>query len=173
MSMNNLININISYLSQYKFLISYERIFTMEITKNGLRKYRYTENHLNEDALIYKKICLEEIFEEKENGNKILKSYTNGFDYNNINLNLTNINNINTIIINGKGRKINTNKINAIFDVKKNNYSLQEIILSFEGSGFNGENYYKTLMKNISKFKVLQKLFLYDNISYDNFNIFI
>ena len=173
MSMNDLININISYSSQYKFPTHYKKIFVMETTKSGLRKYSYTENRLNEDARIFKKICLEEKYEQKEDGNKILKSYTNCFDYNNINLNLTNINNINAIIINGRGRKINTNEVNAIFDIKKDNYSLQEISLSFDGNGIFVENYYKTLMKNISKFKVLKKLFIYDNISYDNFKIFL
>ena len=110
---------------------------------------------------------------KKKNGNKILKSYTNCRDYNNIGLNLTNIDDINAITINGNGRKINADKINGIFNIKKNNYSLEEINLSFQGNGFIGENYYKNLLKNISKFKVLKKLFLYDPISIEKFKLLL
>ena len=167
-SMNNLTHINISYLSQF-----YQRVFIMETTNNGLRKYCYNVRHIDEDALISHIICLEEKFEEKENVNKILKSYINCKDYDNVSLNSKNINEINFIIIDGHGRKINAEKINAIFDIKKNNYSLQEINLSFVGNGFFGDNYYKNLIKNISKFKVLKKLYLYDHISYEKFKIFL
>ena len=145
----------------------------MESKRNGLRKYCNSEIHFDEDALISNKICLKEKYEEKENGNKVLKYYENSRDYNNISLNSANIDNINVIKINGKSRKINIDKINDIFDIKKRNYSLEEISLLFESKEFIGEKYYKSLMKNISKFKVLKKLFLYDPISYEKFKLFL
>ena len=48
---------------------------------------------------------------------KKIKFYENGRDFNSINL--TNINNINVIKIDGDSRKINNEKINAIFGIKK------------------------------------------------------
>ena len=102
---------------------------------------------------------------------KILKFYENGRDFNSINL--TNINNINVIKIDGDSRKINNEKINAIIDIKKNNYSLQEIKLSFRYNGFIGDNFYKNLIKNISKFKVLKKLSLSDHITIEKFKLFL
>lgn len=173
LSMKDLNNIIISYSSQDGVEQSLHRTFAMNTTINGLRKYSYYESHFNADARICEKICLGEKFEEKKNGNKILKSYTNCRDYNNIGLNLTNIDDINAITINGNGRKINADKINGIFNIKKNNYSLEEINLSFQGNGFIGENYYKNLLKNISKFKVLKKLFLYDHISIEKFKLLL
>ena len=92
----------------------------METTRNGLKNYCYSERHINEDAYNCNQICFEEKYEEKENKDKILK----------LNLNLTNIDNINVIKINGNSRKVNIDKINKIFDIKNNNYSLQEINLS-------------------------------------------
>ena len=173
MSMKDLKYVNIIYISQYNIIESYSRTFVMETKRNGLRKYCYSESHYNEDALISNKICLKEKYEEKENGNKVLKYYENSRDYNNIILNSSNIDNIKVIKINGKSRKINIDKINDIFDIKKRNYSLEEISLLFESKEFIGEKYYKSLMKNISKFKVLKKLFLYDPISYEKFKLFL
>ena len=173
MSMKDLQYVNITYTSQYNIIESYSRTFTMKTTRKGLRKYCYSESHFNEDAKISNIICLKEKYEEKENGNKVLKYYENCRDYNNISLNLANNDNINVIKINGKSRKINANKVNDIFEIKKRNYSLEEISLLFEGKEFTGEKYYKSLMKNISKFKVLKKLYLYDPISYEKFNLFL
>ena len=107
-SMKDLKYVNISYEFQYNVIESYSRTFVMETTRNGLRKYSYTESHYNEDALDSDKICLKEKYEEKENGNKVLKYYENCRDYNNISLNSTNIDNVNVIRINGKSRKINS-----------------------------------------------------------------
>jgi len=171
MSMKDLKYANISYRYQYHVIQSYIRSFTMETTKNGLKKYSYSVSHFNEDAYISNQICLKEIYEENEKKDKILKFYENGRDFNSINL--ININNINVIKIDGNSRKINNENINAIFDIKKNNYSLQEINLSFRNNGFIGENFYKTLIKNISKFKVLKKLSLSDHITIEKFKLFL
>ena len=143
----------------------------METARNGLKKYNYSVSHFNEDAKISNQICFVEIYEENEKKDKILKYYENCRDFNNINL--TNIDNINIIKIDGNSRKISIDKINDIFDIKKNNYSLQEINLSFKNNGFIGEKYYKTLIKNISKFKVLKKLFLSDHITIEKFKLFL
>ena len=171
MSMKDLKYANITYRDQYNIINSYKRSFIMETTRNGLKKYYYSISHINEDSYKSNQICFEEIYEEKENKDKILIFYENCRDFNNIIL--TNIDNINAIRIDGNSRKINIDKINAIFDIKKNNYSLQEINLSFVNNGFIGENYYKTLIKNISKFKVLKKLFLFDHISIEKFKLFL
>ena len=171
MSMKDLQYANISYSYQYHAIKSYIRSFTMENARNGLKKYKYSVSHLDEDMYISNQTCFTEIFEENGKKDKILKFYENFRDFNSINL--ANIDNINIIKIDGNGRKINIDKINDMFDIKNNNYSLQEINLSFKYNGFIGEKYYKTLIKNISKFKVLKKLFLADHISIEKFKLFL
>ena len=173
MSIQNLYYINITYRYQYHIFKYYIRTFTMETTNNGMKNYCYSVGHINEDANNINEICFIEKYEEKKNKVKILKYYENRKDYNDISIKLSNIVNINVIKINANGRKINVDKINEIFDIKNNNYSLQEIDLSFKYNGFDGEKYYKNLIKNISKFKVLKKLFLYDPISIEKSKLFI
>lgn len=59
-----------------------------------------------------------------------------------------------------KDKKFYQKKINEIFDIKDDNYSVQEILVNFKSK----EGFLDNLIKNISKFKVLQKLIIIDDI---------
>ena len=69
---------------------------------------------------------------------------------------------MNVIKIRDRGRNLKASDINKIFGIKKNNYSVQEIYLNFNNKA---EKYYYFLIKNINKYKVLNKLYLFDCIS--------
>ena len=51
-------------------------------------------------------------------------------------------------------------KINKLFELKDNNYSLQEIVLNFQNKKINIDN----LFKNITKFRVIQNIVILDKI---------
>ena len=72
MSLKDLKYANITYSYQYHNIQSYIRSFTMETSRNGLKRYSYSVSHFNEDAKISYKNCFKEIYEENEKIDKIL-----------------------------------------------------------------------------------------------------
>ena len=134
--------------------------FEMKTFKTGLKHYWFNAEHFNGDAKICRIHYLEEKYEENKAKQKILKFYKNYFYFNDINIPKNN--SLNVIKIRDRGRNLKASDINKIFGIKKNNYSVQEIYLNFNNKA---EKYYYFLIKNINKYKVLNKLYLFDCIS--------
>jgi hypothetical protein len=66
-----------------------------------------------------------------------------------------------------KNNNIEKKEFVKLFDIKENNYSVQHIVISINKS----KKYFKSLIKNIKKYKVLKNLIIKDYI--DDKNIFI
>lgn len=78
------------------------------------------------------------------------------------------INSVNYITFFGdKNNNIEKKVFVKLFDIKENNYSVQHIVISINKS----KKYFKSLIKNIKKYKVLKNLIIKDYI--DDKNIFI
>ena len=130
---------------------------TYEFTK--LKNFCFNVEHYNDDARIYLLHYLEEHYDENSKKQKILKFYKNYSYFNEINIPPIN-NNVNVVKIRKYARNLSAVDVNKIFDLKKNNYSVQQICLNFSDQE---DKYYHNLIKNITKFKVLNKLYLYDS----------
>ena len=151
LSITNYIVINIDQ----KIIINFE----MKTYQNGLKYYWFNVEHFNFDLAKSRIHSLEEKYEENRNKKKFLTFYKNYNYFNDIN-SISIGDNLNVIKIGNFGG-LNSDKINNIFNIKKNNYSVQQIYLNFKNKE---EKYYYNLYRNISKFKVLNKLYLFDCI---------
>ena len=154
---------SLNYLSiKNNIIINIEKTifinFEMKTFQNGLKNYRFNIEHFNFNLCKNRIHSLEEKYEENKNKKKMLTfyKYYNYFKEINISMN----DNLNVIKIGNYGY-LNSDKINNIFNIKKNNYSVQQIYLNFKNKS---EKYYYNLCTNISKFKVLNKLYLFDCI---------
>lgn len=150
LSITNNIIINIDI----KIMVNFE----MKTYQNGLKNYRFNVEHFNFDLCKSRIHSFEEKFEENKNKKKMLTFYKNYNYFYEINISMND--NLNVIKIGNFGY-LNSDKINNIFNIKKNNYSVQQIYLNFKNKS---EKYYYNLCTNISKFKMLNKLYLFDCI---------
>ena len=132
--------------------------FEMKTYQNGLKNYRFNVEHFNFDLCKTRIHSLEEKYEENKNKKIMLTFYKNYNYFKEINISMND--NLNVIKIGNFGY-LNSDIINKIFNIKKNNYSVQQIYLNFKNKS---EKYYYNLCTNISKFKLLNKLYLFDCI---------
>ena len=127
--------------------------FKMKKFKNGLKKYSFKLNGVN-DVTCW--VSCHEKYEENEHGHKILKYYQN-VDVLNNQIDID-INNLNVIKIKTKDKDENfdMNELKKLYIIKENNYSVQEIGLDKEID--------ITFFENISKFRMLKKIVIGDII---------
>ena len=128
--------------------------FKMKKFKNGLKKYSFKLKGAN-DVTCW--VSLHEKYEENERGHKILKCYKNVEEIHD--LDEIDIDNLNIIKIKTKDREENfdMNKLKKLYNIKENNYSIQEI-------GLDIEEVDSTFWENISKFRMLKQIVIGDII---------
>ena len=120
--------------------------------KNG-KKYTFSmKNFSAKDGAFFHK-CYKEIYKENEEGKKILKYFSN---YNDIQTfhDILSLDNLNALKICDSGRNLDKNIFNKLFNIKDNNYSIQELYLDLNTKYIN----YDYLFKNIPKLKCLKRL---------------
>ena len=158
-----IINYNFNEKMEYfKFMIILKKnnkelipTFKMKKFKNGLKKYSFKIKGADD---VTSWTSSHEKYEENENKNKILKCYKNLDDLHDIDK--IEIDNLNIVKIRTKDRKENfdiNNKLEKLFHMEKNNYSVQQI-------GLNTDEINKNFFGNISKFKLLKSIIIRDII---------
>ena len=125
----------------------------MNIYKNSYKHFNFSVNKYKKDKKNSWNFfhCLKEKYENKFQKELILKYYKNYMNIDDIDIKIDK--NINIIKIFGIG-ELNE----EIFDLKENNYSVQEIYLNLD------QDCNEKLLQNISRFKSLKKLYLFDRI---------
>ena len=128
--------------------------FKMKKFKNGLKKYSFKLNGVN-DVTCW--VSCHEKYEENEWGHKILKCYKNVEESHD--LDEIEIDNLNIIKIKTRDREENfdMNKLKKLLMIKENNYSIQEI-------GLDIEEVEPNFWENISKFRILKQIVIDDII---------
>ena len=136
------------------YLTEFLPSFKMKKFKNGLKKYSFKLNGVND---VTSWISCHEKYEENELGHKNLKCYKNVEETHD--LDEIDIDNLNIIKIKTKDREENfdMNKLKKLFTIKENNYSIQEI-------GLDIEEVDSTFWENISKFRMLKQIVIGDII---------
>ena len=158
-----IINYNFNEKIEYfKFMIILKKYnkelipaFKMKKFKNGLKKYSFKIKGADD---VTSWTSSHEKYEENENKNKILKCYKNLDDLHDIDK--IEIDNLNIVKIRTKDRKENfdiNNKLEKLFHMEKNNYSVQQI-------GLDTDEINKNFFDNISKFKLLKSIIIRDII---------
>ena len=158
-----IINYNFNEKMEYfKFMIILKKnnkelipTFKMKKFKNGLKKYSFKIKGADD---VTSWTSSHEKYEENENKNKILKCYKNLDDLHDIDK--IEIDNLNIVKIRTKDRKENfdiNNKLEKLFHMEKNNYSVQQI-------GLDTDEINKNFFDNISKFKLLKSIIIRDII---------
>ena len=158
-----IINYNFNEKMEYfKFMIILKKnnkelipTFKMKKFKNGLKKYSFKIE--GADDVTSWTSCHEK-YEENEKRDKILKCYKNLDDLHDIDK--IEIDNLNIVKIRTKDRKENldiNNKLEKLFHMEKNNYSVQQI-------GLDTDEINKNFFDNISKFKLLKSIIIRDII---------
>ena len=125
-----------------------QQSFKMKISKGGKKNFTFQLQSLIKNSYwnFYK-----EKYEEKN-----LKYFKNYDEIRNYNISIEKLNFL--------GMKCHKNsdpeKIDKLFELKDNNYSIQEIVVNFENKKICIDN----LIKNISKFRAIQNLVIFDKI---------
>ena len=120
--------------------------------KNG-KKYTFSmKNFSVKDEAFFSK-CFKEIYRENEEGKKILKYFSNYDDIQTFH-DILSLDNLNVLKICDSGRNLDINVFNKLFNIKDNNYSIQELYLDLNTKYIN----YDYLFKNIPKLKCLKRL---------------
>ena len=127
----------------------------MNIYKNSYKHFNFSVNKYkkrkqNEWNLFH---CLKEKYEKNLKNELTLKYYKNYMNLDDIDIKIDKNINIIKIYDNHNG-ELN----DEIFDLKENNYSVQEIYLNLD------QDCNEKLLQNISRFKSLKKLYLFDRI---------
>lgn len=139
--------------------INYPTKFKIKINQNGEKIYSFGISKFSEDSidgdihLLYK-----EKYKINTNKEKNLKYYEN-YQFK---LDISLENSLNIIKIKSKKMSFDNSELSKLFDLNKDNYSIQEISLNLK---YQYKNIYNNIIKNTQKLKVLKKLYLYDYIS--------
>ena len=136
-----------------KLLLDYE----VNRSKNGLKNYYFRRSLYSKKNYKYN---ISESYKENCFNEKMLTLYVNRYGFDEIDeLPLIDTANYIVLISNEKAT-LNRKDIVNLFDINKNNYSIQHIIINLGKS----ESYFTKLINNIDKFKVLKNLVIKDYI---------
>ena len=147
-------------LKYFKFVVlTRKNIIKQKVLSFKMKKAKDGKKYFNIKLDGYKNKSYCKFYKEKYE-EKNLKYFKNYDILNNYNVSMEKLNFLGM----GYHENCDVEKINKLFELKDNNYSLQEIVLNFQNKKIDIDN----LFKNITKFRVIQNIVIFDKIKNKN-----